>query len=247
MTIESEIQIENWPIDKLIPYARNARIIPQSAVDKVATSIKEFGWRQPIVVDERGVMIAGHTRLLAARKLGLDTVPVHVAQGLTPAQVKALRLMDNRSHEESSWNLELLAPEMLELQQLDIHLGLTGFEPRQIDQLLGLALDVSDEQANLVPELPVNTVTIGGDVWLCGLHRVLCGDSTCSEAVTRLLDGKTPPLMVTDAPYGVAYNPMWREQAGLGRQRQRGAVANDDRVNWTDAYRLFPGWTEPLK
>jgi ParB-like chromosome segregation protein Spo0J len=104
----TEMKIEQWPIDRLIPYARNAPEIPQSAIDKVAASIEEFGWRQPIVVDEHDVIIAGHTRLLAARKLGHVTVPLHVARGLTPAQVKMLRLMDNRSHEESSWNLELL-------------------------------------------------------------------------------------------------------------------------------------------
>src|SRR6185503_8691385 len=106
--------IELWPIDRPIPYARNARKIPDAAVDKVAASIKEFGWRQPIVVDEQGVIIAGHTRLLAARKLGLTEVPVHVAIGLTPAQVKAYRLLDNRAHEETTWDLELLGIEMAE-------------------------------------------------------------------------------------------------------------------------------------
>jgi ParB-like chromosome segregation protein Spo0J len=185
----TQMKIEEWPIDRPIPYTRNARQIPQAAIDKVAASIDEFGWRQPIVVDEHDVITAGHTRLLAAQKLGLATVPVHVARGLTPAQVKALRLMDNRSHEESSWNLALLAPEMLELQHLDINLGLTGFEPRQIDHLLGLTLDLSDEQANAVPELPAHAVAIVGDLWLCGPHRVLCGDSTRAEDVARLLGG----------------------------------------------------------
>src|SRR6266849_2269310 len=150
----TEMKIEPWPIEKPIPYARNARRIPQSAIDKVAASIQEFGWQQPIVVDEHDVIIAGHTRLLAARKLGLGGVPVHVARGLTPAKVRALRIMDNRSHEESSWNLELLAPEMLELKQLDIDLALTGFKPHQIDYLLGLTIEISDDEANAAPELP---------------------------------------------------------------------------------------------
>src|ERR1700680_1286838 len=105
---KTQMTIEVWPIERPSPYTRNAREIPQSAIDKVAASIDEFGWRQPIVVDEYDIIIAGHTRLLAARKLELVTVPVHVARGLTPAQVKALRLMDNRSHEETSWNLALL-------------------------------------------------------------------------------------------------------------------------------------------
>jgi hypothetical protein len=237
----TEMKIEQWPVDKPIPYARNAREIPQSAIDKVAVSIDEFGWRQPIVVDEHDVIIAGHTRLLAARQLGLDTVPVHVAQGLTPAQVKALRIMDNRSHEESRWNLELLAPEVFELKQVNIDLGLTGLEPRQIDHLLGLALDISDDQANLAPDLPTNAISTAGDLWLCGPHRVLCGDSTSSQDVSRVLANKKSLLMLCDPPYGVQYDPKWREQAGLGHQRQRGAVTNDDRVDWTAAYVLFPG------
>jgi DNA modification methylase len=237
----NEMKIEQWPIDRPIPYARNAREIPQSAVDKVAASIEEFGWRQPIVVDERDVIIAGHTRLLAARKLGLCTVPVHVARGLTPAQVKALRIMDNRSHEETSWNLELLAPEMLELKLLDVDLGLTGFKPYQIDHLLGLTLEISDDEANAAPELPAHAVTMTGDLWLCGPHRVLCGDSTSAEDVFRLLEESKPLLMITDPPYGVDYQPKWREEAGLGRQRQRGAVMNDNRIDWREAYQLFPG------
>ena len=110
--------IEQWPIERVIPYARNARTITPAAVDKVAASIQEFGWRQPIVVDAQRVIIAGHTRLLAARKLNLTEVPVHVADNLTPAQVKAYRLMDNRSHDETSWDFELLGPELLDLQNL---------------------------------------------------------------------------------------------------------------------------------
>jgi ParB-like chromosome segregation protein Spo0J len=110
--------IAPWPIDKIIPYERNARNITPAAVDKVAASIKEFGWRQPIVVDAHGVIIAGHTRLLAARQLNFAEVPVHVADNLSPAQAKAYRLMDNRAHDESSWSLEVLGPELLDLQNL---------------------------------------------------------------------------------------------------------------------------------
>src|SRR3981081_4727959 len=130
------MQVTEWPIDKPTPYARNAREIPQSAVDKVAASIKEFGWRQPIVVDAEGVIIAGHTRLRAAQKLGLSEVPVHIALNLTPAQVKSYRLLDNRSHEEASWDLELLAAELGELQATDIDLSLTGFDQDEISGFL---------------------------------------------------------------------------------------------------------------
>src|SRR3978361_942832 len=160
------MQITEWPIDRPIPYARNAREIPQSAVDKVAASIKEFGWRQPIVTDEACVIICGHTRLLAARKLGLLTVPVHVAANLTPEQVKSYRLLDNRSHEEAAWNLELLASELAELQASDADLMLTGFDQDEIDKLLAdqIATEgLTDEDA--VPEVPEQPVTRLGDVW----------------------------------------------------------------------------------
>ena len=172
------MKIAKWPIDEVIPYEHNPRVIPKAAIDKVAASIENFGWRQCIVVDEQRVIIIGHTRLLAARKLGQTTVPVHVAKGLKPDQVKELRLMDNRSHEESGWNLELLAAEMLELHHLDIDLGLTGFEPHEIDHLLGLSLDVPDDKANAAPDLPIKAVSIEGNLWECGPHRVLCGDAT---------------------------------------------------------------------
>jgi ParB-like chromosome segregation protein Spo0J len=130
------MKIELWPIDKLIPYARNARKIPQGAIDKVAASIQEFGWRQPIVVDGDRVVVAGHVRLLAAKQLGEKKVPVHVATGLTPGQIKAFRLMDNRSHQESGWDMELLAPEMAELQALSIDVALTGFDAEEISKFL---------------------------------------------------------------------------------------------------------------
>ena len=130
------MKIELWPIDKLIPYARNARTINAAAVEKVAASIQEFGWQQPVVVDSDGVIIAGHARLLAARKLELIEVPVHVADTLTPAQVKAYRLMDNRSHQETSWDGSMLAGCLAELQAADTDLALTGFNSDEITAFL---------------------------------------------------------------------------------------------------------------
>jgi ParB-like chromosome segregation protein Spo0J len=130
------MKILQWAIDRLIPYARNARKIPQEAIDKVAASIKEFGWQQPIVVDTERVVVAGHVRLLAAKQLGLEKVPVHVAADLTPGQIKAFRLMDNRSHQESGWDMELLAPEMAELQALNVDASLTGFDADEISKFL---------------------------------------------------------------------------------------------------------------
>lgn len=124
-----------WPPSRCIPYARNARVIPESAVGKVAASIKEFGFKQPIVVDAEGVIVAGHTRLLAAERLGLETVPVLVADDLTPAQVKAYRLADNRTGQEATWDMELLGIELEDLAGLDIDLSLTGFDTWELTNL----------------------------------------------------------------------------------------------------------------
>jgi ParB-like chromosome segregation protein Spo0J len=132
----NDLKVCMWPIDRPIPYVRNSRKIPERAVDKVAASIQEFGWRVPIVVDKNDVIICGHTQVLAAKKLGLHQVPVHVADNLTQAQVKAYRLMNNRSHESTDWDLDLLGPELEELAGLDFDLSLTGFDQHEIDRLL---------------------------------------------------------------------------------------------------------------
>jgi len=172
-------------------------------VDKVAESIKKFGWRQAVVVDSDGVIICGHTRWLAARKLALAKVPVHQADNLTPAEVKAYRLMDNRSHQETDWDFDLLGQELLEIRGLDMDLSLTGFDAYEIDTLLVGTED--DDRANLVPELPENPVTVPGDLWLCGSHRVLCADATQADAA-----GRSPrPTPVSDANIVLARVPEW--------------------------------------
>src|SRR5580658_9767392 len=160
----NDLKVCMWPIDTPIPYARSSRKIPQRAIDKVAASIREFGWRVPIVVDKDGVIICGHTRLLAGKKLGLDQVPVHVADNLTPAQVKAYRLMDNRSHDDTDWDEDLLGPELEELQALDFDLTLTGFDQHEIDRFL---MDTElEERVNAAPPIPDHPVSRSGDVWL---------------------------------------------------------------------------------
>ncbi len=233
------MNVELWPIDKPIPYARNARKISDAAVAKVAASIKEFGFRQPIVVDAEGVVVAGHTRLLAARRLGLTTVPVHVAANLSPAQIKAYRLMDNRSHEEAEWDLELLPLELEDLKALEFDLGLTGFNDEELGRLLAYGhTGLTDE--NAVPAVPENPVSKPGDVWVLGNHRLVSGDCTNLAIVEKCLNGVRPHLMITDPPYGVEYDPAWRNDAGLSKQR-RGAVANDQRADWSEAWALFPG------
>ena len=248
----NDLKVCMWPIDRPIPYARNSRKIPERAVDKVAASIKEFGWRQAIVVDKDGVIICGHTRLLAAKKLGLLQVPVHVADNLTPAQVKAYRLMDNRSHEDTDWDLELLGPELEELGALDFDLKLTGFDQHEIDRLL---VDSDQEdRANEAPPLPDNPVTRLGDLWLCGKHRILCSDATSPDAVARLLGERKPRLMVTDPPYGISLDSEWRDRAGLNgcgpaepsymKKRTAGhtetKISGDTRADWSEAFALVP-------
>src|ERR1035437_5748746 len=154
-------------IESIYPYARNARQIPPAAVAKVASSIQEFGWRQPIVVDLDGVIICGHVRLLAARKLGLTEVPVHIADNLTPAQVRAYRLLDNRSHEETNWDDDLLRIELTDLKDLGLDLDLTGFDLAEIDELFtGKAYRGGLTDADLVPASRQTPVTKPGDSWM---------------------------------------------------------------------------------
>jgi DNA modification methylase len=233
------MDIEQWPVDKPVPYARNARKLSPQAIDKVAASLREFGFRQPIVVDRVGTIIAGHTRLQAAHKLGLATVPVHVADNLSPAQVRAYRLMDNRCHEESQWDLELLGPEISELRDLCFDLDLTGFNGRELDSLL--LGDDAESSEDAAPDLPENPTTAPGDLWLCGPHRVLCADSCQENAVSRLCGPTRPNLMATDPPYGVSYDPSWRVEVDGGGRHALGKVANDDQVDWTAALKLFTG------
>jgi len=157
------LAVKWWPIDKPVPYARNARVCPESAIAKVAGSLTEFGWRQPIVVDGDGVIIAGHTRLLAAQRLGLEQVPVHIATDLTPQQVKAYRLMDNRSAQESSWDMDLLPLELADLAEFEFDLALTGFEPDELAAILAEETEgLTDPDA--VPDLPEEPLSKPGDL-----------------------------------------------------------------------------------
>ncbi|MGA3028034.1 MAG: DNA modification methylase [Bryobacteraceae bacterium] len=248
----NDLKVCSWPITRPIPYARNSRKIPERAVDKVAASIREFGWRVPIVVDKDGFIICGHTRLLAAKKLGLREVPVHVADNLTPAQVKAYRLMDNRSHEDTQWDLDLLGPELAELRDLDFDLELTGFDGREIDELL--SGPDADDRANLAPPIPEHPTSRLGDVWVMGKHRLICGDCTEADVVARLPGTAKPHLMVTDPPYGIELDSEWRDRAGLNgcgpaeasymKHRTEGhtntSISSDTRADWSEAFALVP-------
>ena len=236
------MNVTDLPLEQIIPYVRNPRR-NEKAVASVAASIAEFGWRQPIVVDEQMVVLAGHTRLAAARQLGLETAPVHIATGLTEAQARAFRIMDNRSSENAEWDDDLLGLELGDLLEADFDLGLTGFTEEELTALMS-GLDEGagpQEGEDDVPDMPEDPVSRPGDLWVLGNHRLLCGDSTVATDVERVMDGVSPLLLVSDPPYGVEYDPGWRNQAGAAKTKRTGKVLNDDKADWREAWALFPG------
>ena len=200
------MKVELWKISDVKPYPGNPRQ-NDAAVDAVAESIRQFGFRQPIVVDADGVIVCGHTRYKAALKLGLGKVPVHVATDLTPAQVKAYRIADNQSASLATWDYELLPIELAELQGLDFDLGLLGFSKDELAKIFDPGVQEGLTDPDEVPEPPDEAITQPGDLWILGNHRLLCGDSGNPEHVDRLLAGATIQLVNTDPPYNVRVEP----------------------------------------
>jgi len=200
------MKVELRHINDIKPYPGNPRL-NDAAVDAVAEPIRQFGFRQPIVVDEESVIIVGHTRYKAALKLGLDKVPVHVAKDLTPEQIKAYRIADNKTAELADWNYDLLPVELSELQGMDFDLGLLGFSEDELAKLLDPGVKEGLTDPDEVPEPPDEPVTRPGDLWVLGDHRLLCGDSGNPEHVDRLLDGAKIHLVNTDPPYNVRVEP----------------------------------------
>jgi DNA modification methylase len=222
----------------------------------MCSSIREFGFKCPVLARADGEVVDGHLRLKAARKLGIPEVPVILCDEWTPTQVKAFRLVVNRSVTWADWDEELLALELQDLATTEFDLSLTGFDAGEIEQLL-LPRDDGD-QADTAPPLPDNPVSRLGDLWLCGKgrrpHRVLCGDATQPEAVTRLLGEERPMLLVTDPPYGIGLDLEWRDRAGLNgcgpaqasymRARTEGhthtSISSDTRADWSEAFAIVP-------
>jgi DNA modification methylase len=236
------LTIEDWPIERLIPYARNPRR-NDHVVDRMAAAIAEFGFRLPVLARSDGTLVDGHLRLKAAQRLGLSRVPVVLADDLSAAQIKAFRLLVNRSATWDDWDDDLLGLELLDLQALDYDLGLTGFDDAELQRLMDLVADEGTAAGtdDDVPEPPAEPVTRLGNLWILGHHRLLCGDATSADDVRRLLNSATPPLMVTDQPFGVSYDPGWRNDAGVSATARTGTVRNDDRADWREAWALFPG------
>ena len=194
--------IVDWPLGDIKPYPGNPRKRSKAAVEKVAASIREFGVRQPIVVDEAGVILVGHTRRDAAELLKMPTFPVHQALGLSEAQKKAYRIADNRTNEETEWNPDLLALEMKDLQAMACDLSSTAFDPRELTGLISAGQQEGEDD---VPE-PGIPVSRAGDLWIMGEHRLLCGDATKADDLARVMHASLAQCCYTDPPYGVGYD-----------------------------------------
>lgn len=240
-----KIKIEYRPLDKLIPYAKNARTHSDDQIAQIAGSIREFGWTNPVLVDGDNGIIAGHGRVLAARLLKIATVPVIELHGLTETQKRAYILADNRLAENAGWDDDLLPLELQSLIDDDFDISLTGFSDEDLAEMLQ-PVDASEQGEDDAPGLQEKVVTQPGDLWVMGSHRLLCGDSTNADDVGRLMGDDNPMLMVTDPPYGVEYDPEFRN--GIRRAngtivtaRAVGKVQNDDQADWREAWALFPG------
>ena len=227
-------------VQDLVPYANNARTHSDAQVAQIAASIREFGFTNPILVDGTNGIIAGHGRLLAARKLGMTEVPIIELSHLTPAQKRAYILADNKLALSAGWDNDLLRLELGELQAGGFDLTLTGFDIGEIDTLFAVHTGGLTDPDH-IPDLPADPVSRSGDIWILGRHRLICGDATDLAVVDAVLAGVKPHLMATDPPYGVEYDPAWRNRAGLSRTKRIGKVPNDHRADWRDAWALFPG------
>jgi hypothetical protein len=240
----------------LIPYANNSRTHTEARIAQIAASIKEFGFTNPVLLDGQSGIVAGHPRVLAAQLLKMMQVPCIELAYLTEAQRKAYVIADNKLALNAGWDEQLLAIELKGLGELGFDLGLTGFGELEFSALFAEKTNGLTDP-DKAPEAPENPVSMSGDLWSLGKHRILCGDSTVANDVERVLGGVEPHLMVTDPPYGVNYDPAWRNEAGrsvngpavrlssgktarpLGA-RAVGKVENDDRADWREAWVLFP-------
>jgi hypothetical protein len=209
------MHIEFRDIGKIKPYAHNPRD-NDHAVDAAAASIREFGFRQPIVLDETGTIIVGDTRFKAALKLGLKKVPVHVVKDLTPAQIKAYRLADNKTAEIADWNHDRLVEELTELEKMAFEFDVLGFTPEELQELWGAEIVPGLTDPDAIPEPPDAAVTHPRDIWIVGSHRLMCGDGSKAEDVDCLVAGEPIHLINTDPPYNVRVEPRSNNAISVG-------------------------------
>jgi|SRR5579859_2564113 len=250
--------IELWSTDRLVFYPTNPRK-NDGAVDSMVASIREYGFKIPVLARSDGEVVDGHLRLKAAKRLGIHEVPVILCDEWTPVQVKAFRLMVNRSVTWAEWDETLLSQELVDLKNLDYDLNLTGFDDDELTRLLAVQ-DVGDGLADedAIPDPPAEPVSKAESLWLLGPHRVLCSDATSADAVKRLCDPENLPqplLMISDAPYGISLDSEWRDRAGLNgcgpaeasymKHRIEGhtntTISSDTRADWSEAFELVPG------
>ena len=252
-----DIQIERWPIERLIPRANNPRTHSREQVARIAASIQQFGFTNPILVGADNDIIAGHARLPAAEKLGMKEVPVIQLRHLSPAQRRALVIADNQlAISGAAWDEELLRIELAILHEEDYPLDLVGFDDIELQRLIEAqdnAPGLIDEDA--VPDLQPDPVARLGDLFIFGDHRVICGDCTLQDVVARLLGDAKPLLLITDPPYGIELDSEWRDRAGLNgcgpaeasymKHRTEGhtetTISGDTRADWSAAFELLPG------
>jgi DNA modification methylase len=234
--VQAAQRIEHWPLDRLVPYDRNARTHSAEQVAQIAASIQEFGFTNPILVDGKDGIIAGHGRLQAARELAMATVPVVVLDHLSPAQRRAYVLADNKLALNAGWDDAVLVGELQALQTEDFDLSLLGWSGDELAELMPEAeeLPPEDADADAVPEPPAEPVTKPGDVWLLGKHRVMCGDSTSLTEVERLMDGKKAQLMHADPPYG-----MGKASDGVANDNLYNDDLDNFQMDWWATFRPF--------
>lgn len=228
-------RVERWPLDKLKPRRGNPRTHTAEQVEQIAASMREWGWTNPVLVDEFGVLIAGHGRCLAAQMLGFKEAPVMVARGWTPEQIRAYVIADNKLAENAGWDDELLRLELRALEEADFQMSIIGFSE---DDLAALTADQepppNEDGADNAPELPKVAVSRIGDVWICGRHRIMCGDSTFAEQVAVLMNSERARLLHADPPYG-----MGKESDGVMNDNLYGEELDAFQMSWWSAVRPF--------
>ena len=228
----------------MVPYARNARTHSEDQINQISASIREFGFTNPILIDDENGVIAGHGRLQAAIKLGMAQLPCIRLSGLSEAKKRALVLADNKLALNAGWDPAALRLELTDLSIAGFDLSLTGFSDLELQAILADKTDGLTDPDD-VPDI-AEPVSVLGDVWIMGKHRLVCGDCTDAGVVAKALNGVEPHLMVTDPPYGVEYDPEWRNRADIANgkpygDRAVGVVHNDYKSDWRDAWALFPG------
>jgi site-specific DNA-methyltransferase (adenine-specific) len=228
-------QIESLPVSDLIPYARNSRTHSDEQVTQIAASIREFGFTNPVLIDSSGTIIAGHGRVMAAKKVGLAEVPCLRLQHLSPSQIRAYVIADNKLALNAGWDDEMLKAELLTLQEEGFNTDLTGFSDDELNALLNSEIIEGQTDPDEIPEPPVEPITKLGDIWILGNHRLMCGDSTSIDNAKRLMDNSLADLLITDPPYNVALGmDETPEEAKKRNRRTDGLTIQNDKMNDED-------------